>query len=617
MELSNFFNRFVIEPMRRGKESRDAALRRISSLPTLYEVASPIRPLMALENPIGEAQHNSQMRPGRRERTDRSRTLSTLVSVKEETERRASTENKVSERASIGEIVHGNHSLNIDAWRNRCFDVVLFPGVSTAPLEQEIQRLPISNGSATGLASQDNDPSRAKEAEDHGVMDRAVVFEEDNESDYTVLPPQIVLAGNGSDYHPALLLTYELSRKIQHAVRETAEIDRLERWFSKQQVAIVKHVSKIDEQLSLAEPKLHSVRRGSAGEIMACEQLIRVLQARKQAAIEYDSNAFDKMNQAYHRFYQIQRGANQILMKVLVECNLINAEPDNDYEIEDFDEIWAEELDLPQQSGSTVDVTSDEIDTPDKEEDISRGPYGVNYRESANGTRHKSSESVVPSPTERKPFKLDIFSTEEVETIDFRYTRAVKELQYAEEDFENRYDDEDRDYIRAFHLGESTETEEEFSLRHLEKNRQRTRRLIEAEERFKILNKEAIRAGLKLGDRGSVFTSEERDEDRSRLSEGEGPYLPEMIWPATKQWTDSLPTEMYDPHVEGSEREPDDWEVETVKIEDSCSIAAEGDEARKIRKWQDLCNEIREREQFDTVVEKGQRTLEDFGFVKS
>lgn len=89
------------------------------------------------------------------------------------------------------------------------------------------------------------------------------------------------------------------------------------------------------------------------------------------------------------------------------------------------------------------------------------------------------------------------------------------------------------------------------------------------------------------------------------MSEGEGPYLPEMIWPAAERWTDSLPEDMYDPFVEGSGREPDQWNVETAKIEDSCSIAAEGDEARKIKQWQAICNEIRKREQFATVPEEG------------
>lgn len=208
-----------------------------------------------------------------------------------------------------------------------------------------------------------------------------------------------------------------------------------------------------------------------------------------------------------------------------------------------------------------------------------------------------------PSPSTPKPF-LD----EEEDTVGRRYTRAVIELQRAEKNFENRQETEEREYHEYVQGIEPGETEEGFSLRQLMKNRERTRRLIEAEENFKPLRKEAIQAGMKLGNRGSVFTSGE-DDDRTRLSEGEGPYLPEMIWPAAEQWTDSLPEEMYDPYVESSDREPDHWDVETVKIEDSCSIAAEGDEAKKTKQWQAICNEIREREQFATIPEEGQRTL--------
>lgn len=442
------------------------------------------------------------------------------------------------------------------------------------------------------------------------------LFGDGDELDFTTLGAQVISVNDGTNDVPALLLTNDLSQKIQRALREMNQVSRVAKWLPEQQKVVLQQLSEIEDELSRQVFHLQALQKinRSAEDVMACESNIAYLEDRRQATLDWDRRVVERLDDAFATFYNIQGPASFIIRKAFYECNLLStSEPDPDL---DIDEVNPEERESagkndhqfegPDEFCSERESVSENEDYSDDDVDCLEQPESANCQ----SFNPVGQTTVHPSPSTPKAF-LD----EEEDTVGMRCTRAVIELQRAEKDFENRQETEEREYHEYVQEIGPGETEEELSLRQLMKNRLRTRRLIEAEENFKALKNEAIQAGMKLGNRGSVFTSGE-DDDRTKLSEGEGPYLPEMIWPAAEQWADSLPEEMYDPFVEGSDREPDQWDLETVRIEDSCSIAAEGDEAKKIKQWQAICNEIREREQFATVPEEGQLTLEDFGFVR-
>jgi len=136
---------------------------------------------------------------------------------------------------------------------------------------------------------------------------------------------------------------------------------------------------------------------------------------------------------------------------------------------------------------------------------------------------------------------------------------------------------------------QEAETQAAFDVRWVQKNRDFTRQLINAEDAVVAARKAAIAGGLELED----------DDQSSDFGDEDGAYPPsvdeQLIAFAPRNrvsaWIASIAGAAPPSDIDGAriDVELDEWDAEEVEIGDSYSTVAEPEGKKKIRRWQESC----------------------------
>ncbi|KAK5000677.1 hypothetical protein LTR66_000524 [Elasticomyces elasticus] len=359
-------------------------------------------------------------------------------------------------------------------------------------------------------------------------------FDGEDEGDYTDGPTKMIVAHDGRKDCAALLLTMDLSAKLQSALLGSREIQQAEQQAEKERVALARWEQDVRLKMSdascrlaeLCDPDLDFVNELSPPDRIKKAELLELQMQRYTSTlkeIEQQQNYIQQnMEHKYGQMRELQAQVNTLLDDALVHY---------DYGDEDID---------PYDEDDNVGVL--EIDDP--------------------------------------PAYLE-----------FLHARTV--LRHARQAFDAREEqcETERDaVIEADRRGERVETPLQFDLRHLQKAREITRALIAAEEAYEEALIGARNAGIDLREFeiDSGFFSEYPDDELGSEDDPTSPGLGDIL--IVERWRKAVPEDADAEFV--AEPEIDDWNAGEVDISDSLSAVAEDSERKRIDRWRDACQEL-------------------------
>ncbi|KXT02370.1 hypothetical protein AC578_215 [Pseudocercospora eumusae] len=185
-------------------------------------------------------------------------------------------------------------------------------------------------------------------------------------------------------------------------------------------------------------------------------------------------------------------------------------------------------------------------------------------------------------------------SENDIEGLLYDFDIYRQQLDAATEQFELRemqFDEELREYNDRVLAGSDVESLSEIELRQLQKSRELTRTLIEAEGEFDLAKAALLNAGIQPpgSDIASGFVDDV--DDGYRIS-AERDWIVNVDSNRIHRWLGEIPDET---QLESSEsdddshiRESDPWSAREVEICDSWSMVADGAQRRRIDKWRAL-----------------------------
>ena len=383
-------------------------------------------------------------------------------------------------------------------------------------------------------------------------------FTSEDESDYTQGPARIVLSADGIKHCAALLLTLELSAKIQKALRAQRNFAKARRVALRKKKVSLNFSSELERQIwGRKSHDVDETKKQILLEELAVLELMRehdrVTRQKIQADLEFQGQLLRN----------IQEEANAEIEEAFICAHLL-------------------------------DPGDDSPDTPIEELDLQE-EYR-NFKEKLRAT-----DSVVPTPTSpldtsqdylMAPKQLMTTEQEREQKLKEAVWNAYRRLQSAQVAFDHREVDRAAEFqanFEAANNGEATidATPEDFDLRWLEREQHLTRELIEAETALGEAKAAAVEAGVDvpLDDRASGFVDDVADGYRMSM---EQEYIASVPSPKVKNWLSEIP-ELASPSFNERFEEGDEWEAKDVGISDSVSVVAEGNERRRIDKWRKVC----------------------------
>ena len=181
------------------------------------------------------------------------------------------------------------------------------------------------------------------------------------------------------------------------------------------------------------------------------------------------------------------------------------------------------------------------------------------------------------------------------------YIEAVREFNKAQDDFESREQDRDKeaeDFLRQRRSSNPpSETPASFHVRQVQRGRELTRQLIEAEEACRTAKARALQAGIDLHSKNLSSGFADRDSDGGDSGPGQTHVIQDKMHPSKlEQWLDELPEDNYE--AEGAEKRPADadvWDWHSLALWESESALDDVSHRRRIDRWRQLGEEYRSR----------------------
>lgn len=440
-----------------------------------------------------------------------------------------------------------------------------FPPVSTSPARTR------STSEDTG----NEQPVQADEAdvaddlpvpEDAQALRDAyyIAFSSEDENDYTAGPVRFIAAADGYKDCAAILMTMELSSKIQIAVQaqrvyKQAQLDNRD-----QRQAFMMLEGEIEARLASCRARLLAFQKDgresdpAATELEQHHEILTVLlddvEKRRDAARTHLQVHADNLRNKY-------AAAIGILEEAFVAGSLVEQD--------------AEVYESP--------CTAFNLDTE----------YAT-FCEKLKGAYDQDGEYIAP-PLEISdmPDHVQALSEEDKarQEIVERFWQAKIHLHQAHRAFEDREVARAREYVANAEAAEkglptSDDSPEAFDIRWVKVNQDLTRALIDAEATFAAAKAEMCEAGVELPPEDQTSILFEREDDGYRMS-FEQNQIASIPSPTVKDWMSAIPG---DAAVElRSPAEVDEWDADEVGISDSVSVVAEGSERRRIDHWRQLC----------------------------
>ena len=393
-----------------------------------------------------------------------------------------------------------------------------------------------------------------------------ITFTSEDETDYTEGPPRIIWAADGIKNCSALLLTLELSAKIQKALLAQRGFVKARRATLEKKKASLNLSSELEIQIwgrKSRIARLSMSNNTSEAQKQALEEELSILERMRERNLNDRQKLQTDLEFRGQVLRNIQEEANAEIEEAFIHAQLLEPQDDSpDTPIEEFDlqqeyEAFKEEL---------------------------REAEGDNFVPT---TPLDTSKDYLMAPKE--PLTLKQERNQELKKAVWA---ADERLQSAQAAFDRRESDrhaEFRDNVDAANRDETPRdtSPEDFNLRWLKHEQDLTRELIEAEKALAAAKAAAVGGGIDvpMDDQASGFVDDVADGYRMSMEQEQIASVPS---PRVKNWLSGIP-ELASPSFNERSAEVDDWEAPDVEISDSVSLVAEGNERRRIDKWRRVC----------------------------
>jgi hypothetical protein len=399
-----------------------------------------------------------------------------------------------------------------------------------------------------------------------------LAFDCEEEDDYTDGPARFVLAVDGIKHCAALLMTYELSKKIQKAIHRHRKYLRAEnagisqrQSLSRLENGVRREISSCSTRLAILEEenRLDSEDGRKLGkQLETLELMLSDVQGRREAVLA------DVEFQA-RQLWSLQAAANVGLKEAFICANLMER-------VEEESEPESERLDVHQE----YENFCRKLETAHGE-----------YFEFAGPPLDTNTEHLeIPPASEEEQARQEVINA---------LWAAKETLDLARRDFEERKNIRAREFQAnqaAADRGEPTTdaTPDDFDVRWVVRYGELTRDLINAEAAYAEIKRSAFEAGVPLPfeDNETVCEAMEEDDGVGYTISKEQELVASVPSPTVRRWLDKVPegVEVGSPSFgDGGRSQSDEWEAEEVGISDSVSLVAEGRERARIDRWRKAC----------------------------
>ena len=434
--------------------------------------------------------------------------------------------------------------------------------------EAESEPFPVPSLNDLEIVGEDepkDDPYAEEQVlDDQAIRDQAYIYiQPEQPEDYTVGPARMVISNDGVEECPALLMTYELSTRIQRASRAQRDFARSEQDALRQREVLSNFEIDLEHQIASHSTKLAIFEEESPSEEQkALEEELEILELMLNNAKDRRQAVKANLETKANMLLEMQASAIAILEDAFIQARLLEPEIDEP-------DTPIEELDLENEYQDFRRT----LEQSDEENEVEPEPL------------HTGNEHL-------QHFDPAIAEWEHEQEKKQEYLAARKRLQEAQSAFDRRDGDSDMqrqaNYEAVEHSMEAADaTPEDFDMRWLKRTQELTRELIDAEVAVAEAKADAIRLGADIAeqDQESGFVSNFEDGYRTSFEQEQIASVP---LPKVENWLSSVP-EATSPSFNDREEDGDEWEADDVEISDSVSLVAEGAERRRIDKWRQVC----------------------------
>ncbi|GAB1743038.1 hypothetical protein NU219Hw_g8734t1 [Hortaea werneckii] len=388
--------------------------------------------------------------------------------------------------------------------------------------------------------------------------------------DYTEGPARLVVASDGIKECAALLLTWELSARIQQAVEAQRNHDQLCQTAVRTLEVALNFEMDLETEIANHESRLSMLETEEIPDqerIVALQEELATLKSMLKDSCEARQAADFQKSSETAALAEVQAGVIAALEEAFVHAQLVASDVANMPNIPDL-ELQTEYL-----------------------------KYRSAQHEDGDGT---NSSTVAPLDTNDEHLQAAPLSEEEQRTkyLADSFFIAQARLQKAQDAFDSREMRREQEWQANVDAGIRGEvvrdaTPEDFDARWLKHVQELTREFIDAEAEVAGAKEAALEAGIAVANDEADSGFLDDVEDGYLLSK-EQEAVDTAAGSTVKGWLDRLPSDKLDSPGFRSDADVDDWETRTVGISDSVSLVAEGSVRRRIDKWNRISRQISE-----------------------
>ncbi|CAK1356158.1 unnamed protein product [Cercospora beticola] len=424
-------------------------------------------------------------------------------------------------------------------------------------------------GDAADAEVQKSPVATDPESEQAARANTYVRFNIEEESDYTRGPIRIVNAFDGVEKVSSLLLNLDLSAKVRAIILsrrdfEAAQIEaaiECQQW-RQLQSELAYRISSLTLQLSIADDQ-SEMDPDDIEDLEASQEELKKLNAFQDKITRVFGEIECQVQSYYNRLQLNHREVEAYFEEAFVAARLVHPEPaadDTGFDYHDFDVVY---------QGFCENEYVPREDASDAGRQVSRD------------------EEPLIKPLGNIPNDEDPDWQRKKQALDTWHQARLK-LQKAQEAFDAREDDAHQDKCRA---EEAKEDLLDWSLHWVQRGRELTRALIEAEEEDDKAREAAEEAGVDVARhyQNARFHDHASDGYGSGYERGGIAQAPrERIFEWMSQISDG---EAGDPNKQELVPRPeiDDWDYEDIAINESRSVIDDAPRRQKIDSWSRAC----------------------------
>ncbi|KAI7349399.1 hypothetical protein KC357_g6488 [Hortaea werneckii] len=427
-----------------------------------------------------------------------------------------------------------------------------------------------ANGINADLDGQISPVHTAAENDEQQAIRNAsyIVSTGEEPDDYTEGPARLVAASDGIKDCAALLLTWELSARVQQAVQARRDHDRSRQKAVRQLEVALKFEMALETEIANHESRLSMLEAEEFADqetVVALHEELATLKSILRDSCEARQAADVQRTSETAALAEVQSAVTAMLEEAFVHAQLVASDIAGMPDLADLD-LQTEYL----KYCSAQDEDGDDT----------------------------NASTVAPLDTNDEHLQAAPLSEEEQKTKDLAdsFFTAQARLHKAQDAFDSREARREQEWqanvdagIRGQEIRDTTP--EDFDIRWLKHVQELTREVIDAEAELAKAKRAALEAGIDVANDEADSGFLDDVEDGYLLSK-EQELVDTAAGSTVKGWLDRLPSDKLDSPGFRSDADVDEWETRTVGISDSVSLVAEGSVRRRIDKWNRISRQI-------------------------